>query len=142
MSRSHISAGLREKLAAEAHHRCGYCQTAEANTGIPLTVDHILPEAKGGQTVLSNLCLACRRCNEFKGSSTHSEDPLTGETIPLFNPRTQVWSEHFAWGADGTQIVGLTAVGRATVVALRMNNPLIVAARRRWVSVGWHPPHN
>jgi hypothetical protein len=58
----------------------------------------------------------------------------------LFNPRRQLWREHFVWSGDGTQIIGLTACGRATVLALKMNNDDIVAARRLWVSVGWHPP--
>jgi hypothetical protein len=140
MNEPHISASLRRKLAEESRHRCGYCLTTEANTGIPMTVDHIIPRAKGGKTTLANLWLACYRCNEFKGARTQAEDPLTGENVPLFNPRTQVWTEHFAWSADGTQIIGLTAVGRATVIALRMNDALRVTARRRWVSVGWHPP--
>jgi len=140
MNEPHISASLRRKLAEESRHRCGYCLTTEANTGIPMTVDHIIPRAKGGKTTLANLWLACYRCNEFKGARTQAEDPLTGENAPLFNPRTQVWTEHFAWSADGTQIIGLTAVGRATVVALHMNDALRVTVRRRWVSVGWHPP--
>ena len=37
-------------------------------------------------------------------------------------------------------IVGLTAIGRATVEALKMNNEFIVPARRHWVEAGWHPP--
>jgi len=37
-------------------------------------------------------------------------------------------------------IEGRTAVGRATVTALNMNHPDIVAARRLWIEVGWHPP--
>jgi hypothetical protein len=65
---------------------------------------------------------------------------LTGEIVPLFNPRQQRWSEHFAWSADGTQITGLTIIGRATVVALQMNNATIIPARRRWAAAGWHPP--
>ncbi|HEY3227585.1 MAG TPA: hypothetical protein VGJ87_00105 [Roseiflexaceae bacterium] len=60
--------------------------------------------------------------------------------MPLFNPRAQRWDEHFAWSDDGTQILGLTAIGRATIVALQLNRPLLVSARRRWVLVGWHPP--
>lgn len=67
-------------------------------------------------------------------------DPLTGETVLLFNPRKQSWQDHFAWEERGERIIGLTAVGRATVVALRMNNEVIVPARRRWVAAGWHPP--
>jgi hypothetical protein len=67
-------------------------------------------------------------------------DPLTGEKVPLFNPRTQRWDDHFAWSADAIRVEGMTPVGRATVVALRMNHATIVAARARWVRSGWHPP--
>lgn len=135
-----IPASMRQKLVEECHHRCGYCLMTEANTGIPMTVDHIIPVSKGGGSILANLWLACYRCNEFKANRTGAEDPITGEIVPLFNPRTQAWAEHFAWSPDGTHIIGLTAIGRATVVALRMNDALRVAARWRWVSVGWHPP--
>ncbi len=131
---------LRQILDEECHHRCGYCLTTEANVGMPLTVDHIIPRSKGGKTTLANLWLVCYRCNEFKEDQTEAEDPLTGKSVPLFNPRTQSWSEHFAWSPDGTHVIGLTAIGRATVIALRMNDEVRVAARRRWVSVGWHPP--
>ena len=44
------------------------------------------------------------------------------------------------WEQAGIHLIGLTATGRATVVALDMNNPLILFARRRWVNAGWHPP--
>jgi hypothetical protein len=105
-----------------------------------MTHDHIQPISKGGDTTFENVCLACRSCNEFKGDSTASVDPLTGETLPLFNPRAQKWFDHFAWSPDGTKVESLTAIGRATVVRLRMNNPVIIVARRRWVISGWHPP--
>jgi hypothetical protein len=105
-----------------------------------MTLDHIIPEAQGGPTTFDNLCFACRRCNEFKGSTTTARDPLTDEVVPLFHPRSQTWSDHFGWDASGTHLIGLTPIGRATVVALNMNNEVIVDARRRWVSVGWHPP--
>jgi hypothetical protein len=136
-----IPPSMRQKLAEECRHRCSYCLMTEANTGIPMTVDHITPVSKGGETSPANLCLACYRCNEFKADQTEAEDPLTGEIVPLFNPRTQAWAEHFVWSPDGTRIIGLTAIGRATVVALQMNDALRVAARQRWVSVGWHPPN-
>ncbi|MGH2371755.1 MAG: HNH endonuclease, partial [Chloroflexota bacterium] len=80
------------------------------------------------------------RCNEFKGRRTGAVDPASGEHVPLFNPRKQTWGEHFCWSQDGTQIIGISSIGRATVEALRLNNDLIMAARRRWVAVGWHPP--
>ena len=124
----------------QARSRCGYCLTSERLTGIRLTIDHIIPVAAGGPTEENNLWLACRACNEFKGIQTQAPDPQTGEMVALFNPRTQNWREHFAWSPDGTLIIGLTACGRATVVALELNHDLIVEARRQWVRVGWHPP--
>ena len=86
--------------------------------------------------------LACRRCNAFKGTQTHARAPQSAEWVVLFNPRQQVWSDHFAWSEDGTEIMGTTPCGRATVVALKMNNAEIVVARRLWVSVGWWPPND
>jgi hypothetical protein len=140
MSKYTLPAELREQLLAADDQRCAYCHTTEANTGQPMTVDHIVPQAQGGPTAFHNLCFACRRCNEFKGSAITTRDPLTGEMVPLFHARTQIWNEHFAWNPAGTHVIGLTAIGRATIVALNMNNAVIVDARRRWVSVGWHPP--
>ncbi len=57
-----------------------------------------------------------------------------------FNPREQNWFEHFQWSDDGLYIISLTAIGRATVVALQLNNEFIIPARRHWNIAGWHPP--
>lgn len=67
-------------------------------------------------------------------------DPETGENVSLFNPRKQRWHEHFVWSQDGVQVMGLTVYGRATVVLLKMNRPLAIAARTVWVSLNRHPP--
>ncbi len=140
MSKSYIPVELRRLVAEDAHYQCGYCLTAQRIIGRPMVIDHIKPEAKGGTTIRENLWLACRRCNEFKGTRTHAVDPLTKETTPLYNPRRQSWQVHFTWSTDGLEIIGLTATGRATVVALQLNNPEIVASRSLWVQAGWHPP--
>jgi len=127
---------------AESRNRCAYCHSLTAITGARLVIDHILPEAAGGQAVLENLCVACHSCNEFKGAQVEAQDPLTDERMPLFHPHQQRWREHFCWSEDGSKIVGLTPTGRATVAALNMNHPLIVEARHRWARVGWHPPRD
>ena len=137
---AYLPIALKNRLIEADNRFCAYCQTSESNTGQPLTVDHIIPQAQGGQTVFENLCLACRRCNEFKGDTVQAQDPLTGEMVLLFHPRQQDWQNHFQWDETGTRVVGSTVTGRVTIVALNMNNPLIVDVRRRWVSVGWHPP--
>jgi 5-methylcytosine-specific restriction endonuclease McrA len=140
MSKTYVPTWLRERVAAQARHRCGYCLTAEAVTGAPLVIDHLIPEALGGPTEEENLWLACSQCNLHKGDRVTVRDPLTEEWAPLFNPRRQIWAEHFRWTPTGDEVVGLTPVGRATVQALQLNRPLLVRARRAWVAVGWHPP--
>jgi hypothetical protein len=76
----------------------------------------------------------------YKSDKTHGRDPQTNQRVRLFNPRTQSWSQHFRWSEDGTEIIGRTVCGRATVEALNLNNPLAVNVRHNWVSVGWFPP--
>ncbi len=137
---SRIPESVRRSVAAAAQHRCGYCLTDQRISGAQMHIEHIIPRAHGGTSDETNLWLACAWCNSYKGAKTHAVDPETGEEVPLFNPRTQQWSDHFRWSDDGTRIIGLTPVGRATVVALRMNNEFIVVARRHWVIAGWHPP--
>jgi hypothetical protein len=139
---AYIPEKLRSQIEQSDRRRCCYCLTSEANSGIPMTFDHIQPQSKGGATTFENVCLACRSCNEYKSDTTEAVDPLTGELVPLFHPRNQQWSEHFAWSLDGTKVEGLTAIGRATVAALRMNNAVIVFARSRWAISGWHPPES
>lgn len=139
---AYIPVHLRIQIQAADRNRCGYCLTSETNSGIPSAYDHIRPRSKGGKTEFENLCQACRPCNEFKGDLVEVVDPLSGQMVALFHPRTQVWNAHFEWSFEGAQIIGLTDVGRATVVALQMNNLTIVTARRRWVIAGWHPPEN
>ena len=114
--------------------------TSQEVSGAQMHVEHIVPLAQGGTSVDENLWLACAWCNSFKGARTHGTDPQTGTEAPLFNPRVQEWAEHFCWSDDGTEIIGLTPGGRATVVTLRLNNEYIVPARRNWVRAGWHPP--
>ena len=126
-------------MTHQARHRCGYCLRSEELMGMPMTIEHIIPEALGGTTTEENLWLACPSCNQFKGTQIQAYDPQSGKKVKLFNPRLQVWNEHFAWSSDGTQIRGKTAGGRATVIALQMNNPEIIVTRRLWVSVGWWP---
>lgn len=140
MSRAYIAAELRRQVRTDASACCGYCHSPEAFLGMPLDIEHIVPEALGGPTIRDNLCLACTRCNDFKGDRIEAVDPVAGQRVPLFNPRLQRWIEHFAWSSGGTSIEGQTPTGRATVEALRLNNDFIVVARQFWVEAGRWPP--
>jgi len=140
VSGAYVAEGVRRRVAEAAFRRCGYCQTHEEVVGYALHIEHILSLAAGGTSSEENLWLACFVCNNAKGTQTSGRDPETGISFLLFNPRTQSWGEHFAWSTDGTEVVGMSPVGRATVLALQLNTPLRREARRRWVAVGWHPP--
>jgi hypothetical protein len=135
-----ISAKLREKIRLAANDICGYCQSPQHLIPITFEVEHILPTVEGGTDDEENLWLACRVCNSFKHAKTHAIDPNTKRKVRLFNPRKQIWTKHFEFSQDKTEIIGKTACGRATVLALKLNNTRIVNMRKLWVSVGWFPP--
>ena len=86
------------------------------------------------------MCLACELCNQYKWTKTEALDPESETIVSLFNPHLQKWQEHFPWNSEGTEIIRLTACGRATVFALKLNNSLALTVRRNWVKAGWHPP--
>ena len=142
MSRPHISVAIRRQVSERDKHRCAYCQTQAHVIGTGLEIEHIFPFSKGGLSDEANLCLAYSRCNKCKGSRTVAQDPLSGEYAPLFNPRNDIWIEHFEWGSDNIRIVGKTATGRATIVVLKMNVPIVLIARQGWADAGWHPPRD
>lgn len=135
-----ISEATRQQVFVEADHRCEYCLTSRRLIGMPLVIDHILPKSAGGSDERANLAAACYRCNEFKWAKTHATDPATGEFVPLFNPRRQSWADRFTWADGGAHITGITPTGRATIIALHLNNEYIVESRILWIAQGWHPP--
>lgn len=99
-------------------------------------VEHINPN---GGNDLDNLCLACPNCNLSKATAVTAIDPKTEKEVPLFNPRIQLWSEHFEWVEGNALIYGVTPIGRATVKCFKMNRPRMVLIRQRWVQAGLHP---
>jgi hypothetical protein len=93
-------------------------------------IDHLIPESLGGPTSEENLWLACSLCNAYKGERIAAPDPQTGALVRLFDPRHEAGVNHFIWIQNDTWIFGLTATGRATVAALRLNRPAPVRARQ------------
>ena len=137
---AYVPAALRRLVRERFANRCAYCRTAEHLTATHFEIEHIEPRAAGGETVFANLCLACPMCNRFKSDSSSAVDPLTATSVPLFHPQSQVWTEHFDWSDDATEIIGRSPVGRATVAALRMNRPPMIRVRRMWIAMAEHPP--
>lgn len=125
MADSHIPRALRERVRAQSRYRCGYCLTQEAIVGAAMEIDHIVPASLGGPTVEENLWLACSLCNDYKSNQISARDPVTGTLAGLFDPRRHEWREHFTWTPNGEEIIGLSPIGRATVLALKLNRGLL-----------------
>ena len=138
---SRVSRALRRQVQRRARGLCEYCRSSPELTGHNFTIDHILPESHGGASRFENLCWCCFWCNTYKQARTQSVDQRTGQLVPLFNPRSDNWHDHFRWNSDSTQILGRTASGRVTIRALWLNRPTLVKARRMWVRFELHPPH-
>jgi hypothetical protein len=108
----------------------------QATPLISFHVEHIVSRQRGGTDDLDGLALACDRRNAYKGPNLTSIDPDTRTVVALFNPRGDVWSDHFVLRRG--HIVGLTPTGCATVRLLNMNAPRRVELREEWLrEVDW-----
>lgn len=137
----YIPVELRRQIQSQFGNCCAYCRTAEHLTATIFEVEHIIPLIAGGETILTNLCLACPTCNRYKGIRQQATDPDTGIIELLYQPQTEQWEDHFAWNKTATELIGLTPTGRATIAALKMNRPQLVRVRQMWAKMGEHPPN-
>lgn len=122
------SAELRKLVIERAKGRCEYCLIHQDVSIYTHEVDHIIAVKHGGKTNADNLALSCLSCNRHKGSDFATIDLNTGEIIPLFNPRSQIWNEHFV--LHEARIEGLTQTGQATARLLKFNVPKRVLQRQ------------
>jgi hypothetical protein len=106
--------------------------------GATFHLEHVIPRSRGGRTELSNLAWACPSCNLHKSDRVQIPCDLIGELVPLFNPRTDNWEEHFRW--TEFQLEGKTVVGRAAVIALCLNEPRKIRIRQAELLFGLFPP--
>jgi hypothetical protein len=132
-----MDAATRALIWARAESRCEYCRIHQEQVELRHHLEHIVARKHGGLDDPSNRCVACERCNLFKGSDLTGIDPATGEVERLFNPRTQVWADHFE--LRGPLIVGRTGTGRATVRVLSMNAGQRLQLRAVLVAYGLYP---
>ena len=130
---------LEAKVRRRAVNRCEYCHLPQAAFRRPFHIEHIIARQHGGSTSMENLALACWVCNLKKGTNLSAIDPETNQMVRLFDPRKDIWEEHFSIHSsgsmrDGLEIRGLTTQGRATVRLLGMNDDMRQAVRfQLWV---------
>ncbi len=132
-----IPVDLRRRVIERADNRCEYCGLSQLGQVATFHIDHVIPRSADGETSLDNLALACVSCSLRKGPRQIVTEVETGRMVPIFNPRTDRWHEHFRW--EGVLLIGLTASGRATTAALALNRPLMLEIRREEVLLGRHP---
>jgi len=117
---------------------CEYCRMPQPFDPLPLCIDHIVAQKHHGATAEHNLALACFNCNSYKGPNIAGIDPETQQLTRLFDPRQDVWGEHFDW--SGARLVGRTTIARATIDVLNINEPDRVEHRRLLIAEGVFPP--
>ncbi len=129
---------LREEVWQRARGICEYCRMSQEFEDYTFHLDHIRPVKHDGPDDSENLALCCPRCSLYKGANAAGFDPETDELTPLFNPRTQVWTDHFAW--NGAVVVGQTTVGRSTIQVMRINLQNRIEQRQALIDEGVFPP--
>jgi hypothetical protein len=86
-----VSPSTRRLVRERAVFRCEYCHADERWQYVRFTMDHVVPQSEQGCDDADNLVLACRNCNERRSNCCQAVDPRSGETVAIFNPRTDGW---------------------------------------------------
>jgi HNH endonuclease len=134
MSKTYINASLRKQVYQEARGCCEYCLIPDIATFAPHEIDHIIAEKHGGLTEAENLALSCTLCNKHKGSDLTSIDPETGEIVPLYHPRQDLWREHFQ--IKDAEFTALSAKARVTIRLLQLNRQDRIEERQFLLEAG------
>lgn len=81
----------RKALLVRDNHKCVYCGTPISINS--LTLDHILPRSKGGETSWQNIVASCKKCNSLKGDMLLKDflqaHPSMNGNIHAFAPRLE-----------------------------------------------------
>lgn len=130
--------GLRRFVRDRSGAACEYCRVPRALLPQTFHIDHIIARQHGGPTVPENLAFVCPHCNSHKGPNAAGFDPVTGLLTRLYHPRRDRWEDHFNWAAH--ELIGLTDIGRTTVVVLAMNADSVMSYRAALLFEGLFPP--
>lgn len=113
---------MREHMYYEQNCRCAYCRTELPIACCFLQRDHIVPKAPHPQWMFEprNLCLACDKCNNFKGDKEVLRNryavayPTDSKDFLIVNPFLDKYSDHIEL-KDGIIYIGKTKKGRFTI---------------------------
>jgi hypothetical protein len=122
MSRSndYIPVAVRQQVALRSSYSCEYCLLPEVDSYFGYEIDHIISLKHGGGNQEKNLAYACLHCNRNKGTDLGSIDWATGNLARFFNPRTDIWAEHFRLNRGIIDF--LTVIGKVTIAIFKLND--------------------
>jgi hypothetical protein len=140
MAKTNIPANFKQFIIERSKGYCEYCQCPSDFSTELFSIEHIIPRSKNGSDELDNLAYACIGCNIYKSDKTEFVDVVSQSLSNLYNPRTMNWADHFVWDESSTVILGKTAIGRATIEALKLNRRPVKNLRRALIAIGEHPP--
>ncbi|MDQ2841121.1 MAG: HNH endonuclease [Acidobacteriota bacterium] len=122
-----MNVSLIRQVWERAENRCEYCHLQASCYPLTFHIDHIIPRQHEGTAELDNLALACLHCNRHKGPNLAGLDPVGRNVVQLFDPRRDLWSDHFKWQGNG--IIWENPIGRYTIRVLAINAPDFRAVR-------------
>ena len=120
-----------------AGHRCEYCRVLAYLSSFDFHIEHIIGIQHGGTNALNNLAYVCSPCNWKKGPNISTILKMGGDLIPLFNPRTQNWFEHFE--VKNGLLISRSLIAEGTINLLALNQPHKIEERFEMVLAGFYP---
>ena len=127
MSR-YVSEEKRKTVIARAKNSCEYCRLHQSDAFQKHQIEHIIALKHGGSSDLDNLALACTDCNFHKGTDLSTILLPDKELIRLFNPREDVWEEHFY--IEECVFYPVSKIAEATIKVLKMNDIDLIIFRK------------
>ncbi len=134
---SYISAAYRRTVLKRSASICEYCLIHEEDAFFSFEIDHIISEKHNGITHPDNLAHTCFYCNRYKGSDIGSILIPDSEFIRFYNPRTDIWSQHFR--LEGALIIPQTKIGEVTVKIFQFNHVDRLIERKLLIELGRYP---
>ena len=135
-----VDIALRREYHRRALGLCEYCHTAEQWQYVPLPWITSCGYRRVAPNTPRQSGAGLFSLQSAQGRSPAGNRPKDAKLVALFHPRRHRWDEHFIWSADGLRIVGLTAIGRATIAALDLNRQRVVHIRAANIAVDRIPP--
>ncbi len=135
MSSAYIPETIRSEVRLRSDGLCEYCLLRELDMGRTFHLDHVIAKKHEGPTEDHNLSNCCPDCNRRKGSDIATI--VKGEVVRLFNPRIDVWGDHFE--LDGADIRPRSIIGEGTIRLLGLNDRFRIAMRRALIAEGRFP---